>query len=712
MKKFSLLKVGLAAGLFLAFSGNANATINAGDYSFTSDMVLEDASYSNQLSQDCTVSISKNASGATVIIKGFLNSEFDQSIYTGASTSGTQEVELDQTVIFMGDLYFANTNGDYPVTYYDSEADAPVFCDYYLTWTFDENGNITIPDFTVVTLDETNHTTNIIARYSNCKLVDPSKVKPTLSQLAGTYTFNSTLSDVPSDYEDMFTTGKFDFTAEYRAGNDKMYFIDFIIAEEKPVESYDQETGIITLAPFDFDGHNWNMLYIADAEGNYPMSYFDNDLDDMTEPFRLQITIDGSGKLIIPDFTIVEITDQWDLECRIVAKYSNITAAKTDGFSDDDEVDLPGSYTVKGTKLDYTAGGAPVSSEDSFTLTIGGDGELLAIAGYDEDALEPIVAAGYLKGWFTLNSWNLSTYDAYLEKKGTNGASDNIMLSSGSTEEYQSGNEINLNYANETYSMSDFTIWKVTTETVPGSTTEDGQQTPDQTVTKATLLYAWKDLTVTPGAEDGDDDDDTVSAVGSHTFNWYKQDIQTGAYTQEEMTITINEDLQYTEIGGYTVSSDFIEYGYNKGVWGANTYTVELNNFGNVIELEMATGAGLFVSGPDATLEQPNVESELVLTYEDGEWTLSPFTIWQKGVTTSSGDTDEDGTTSSDTTLTWKCLYKWTPDQPTSVPTLGSDNENAPAVYYNLQGIRVDNPSDGIYIVRKGNKTSKVVINK
>ena len=35
-------------------------------------------------------------------------------------------------------------------------------------------------------------------------------------------------------------------------------------------------------------------------------------------------------------------------------------------------------------------------------------------------------------------------------------------------------------------------------------------------------------------------------------------------------------------------------------------------------------------------------------------------------------------------------------------------DSNAPAVYYNLQGVRVDNPSNGIYIVRKGNKTSKV----
>ncbi|MBP2691527.1 MAG: hypothetical protein J6B44_06860 [Muribaculaceae bacterium] len=39
----------------------------------------------------------------------------------------------------------------------------------------------------------------------------------------------------------------------------------------------------------------------------------------------------------------------------------------------------------------------------------------------------------------------------------------------------------------------------------------------------------------------------------------------------------------------------------------------------------------------------------------------------------------------------------------------GADND-APAVYYNLQGVRVANPSNGIYIVRQGNKASKVYV--
>ena len=35
---------------------------------------------------------------------------------------------------------------------------------------------------------------------------------------------------------------------------------------------------------------------------------------------------------------------------------------------------------------------------------------------------------------------------------------------------------------------------------------------------------------------------------------------------------------------------------------------------------------------------------------------------------------------------------------------------NAPVEYYNLQGVRVNNPSKGVYILRQGDKTSKVVV--
>ncbi len=44
----------------------------------------------------------------------------------------------------------------------------------------------------------------------------------------------------------------------------------------------------------------------------------------------------------------------------------------------------------------------------------------------------------------------------------------------------------------------------------------------------------------------------------------------------------------------------------------------------------------------------------------------------------------------------------------TGVESIDADN-NAPAVYYNLQGVEVANPENGVYIMKQGNKVTKVV---
>ena len=48
----------------------------------------------------------------------------------------------------------------------------------------------------------------------------------------------------------------------------------------------------------------------------------------------------------------------------------------------------------------------------------------------------------------------------------------------------------------------------------------------------------------------------------------------------------------------------------------------------------------------------------------------------------------------------------------TTVGVEGVEVETAPAVYYNLQGIEVANPENGVYIVKRGNKVSKEIIRK
>ena len=40
------------------------------------------------------------------------------------------------------------------------------------------------------------------------------------------------------------------------------------------------------------------------------------------------------------------------------------------------------------------------------------------------------------------------------------------------------------------------------------------------------------------------------------------------------------------------------------------------------------------------------------------------------------------------------------------------DDNNAPVVYYNMQGMKVANPTEGMYIRVQGSKSTKVMIRK
>lgn len=46
----------------------------------------------------------------------------------------------------------------------------------------------------------------------------------------------------------------------------------------------------------------------------------------------------------------------------------------------------------------------------------------------------------------------------------------------------------------------------------------------------------------------------------------------------------------------------------------------------------------------------------------------------------------------------------------TGIEAIEANDENAPAEYFNLQGVKVANPANGLFIRRQGSKVEKVVI--
>ncbi|MDE5554682.1 MAG: hypothetical protein K2J10_05805, partial [Muribaculaceae bacterium] len=54
--------------------------------------------------------------------------------------------------------------------------------------------------------------------------------------------------------------------------------------------------------------------------------------------------------------------------------------------------------------------------------------------------------------------------------------------------------------------------------------------------------------------------------------------------------------------------------------------------------------------------------------------------------------------------------FEWVPNE-AGITNVTVDNENAPVEYYNLQGIRVNQPAAGsIVIMKQGTKTSKFIV--
>ncbi|MCH5225465.1 MAG: hypothetical protein J1D77_05670 [Muribaculaceae bacterium] len=140
-----------------------------------------------------------------------------------------------------------------------------------------------------------------------------------------------------------------------------------------------------------------------------------------------------------------------------------------------------------------------------------------------------------------------------------------------------------------------------------------------------------------------------------------------------------------------TMVGSFYNNWANPGVAGTEengiyTYKVDLGEGGATFKLASA-GWAVEIAGP---------EDGVVVGYE--------------AVKVSIGGKDLATELEGEQTLVfdYNALEMWFEDG-TGVESIGVD-ANAPAAYYNLNGVRVNNPEKGVYVVKQGKKTSKVVI--
>ncbi len=127
-----------------------------------------------------------------------------------------------------------------------------------------------------------------------------------------------------------------------------------------------------------------------------------------------------------------------------------------------------------------------------------------------------------------------------------------------------------------------------------------------------------------------------------------------------------------------------------QGLRAENNFTVsEKWKDGKLVKVTVISG-----SGKPCKLIYPGI-MEASVTSDSGDVTVTP-----DGDDAISFETKEGG------------KYTVLLDEGAGIDSIVEDevDENAPVEYYNLQGIRVENPTNGFYIVKQGNKVSKRII--
>ena len=127
----------------------------------------------------------------------------------------------------------------------------------------------------------------------------------------------------------------------------------------------------------------------------------------------------------------------------------------------------------------------------------------------------------------------------------------------------------------------------------------------------------------------------------------------------------------------------------------------------------------------DAIFDADGLKIELEAVLPEGHQMWYRFT--PVGAASSQAVTDEDGFTKYESAFELEDpgkleyysvdpegnkseVYELRLDNVTGINDIVVDGDNSEAVYYNLQGVRVDNPNSGIYLVRRAGRVSKVFV--
>ena len=254
MKKNYFSTLFAALMLFLAMPATAQVASMAdfyGKWKFTATITTTEAGaeHADKFKSDCEVVIAKAASQYFMAdITGFAGADYSMSVSGFDASTNTIEISGPNNAnygIWNGYIAVANAAGDWPFSIWNVEGSEQ----YAMSFTFDpETKEITIPDFTTVSLDWGTNTATILANVTNAKLTPVElEVKDTSKypDLTGLWTWEGGLRNEDNDPKS--------FTVEFaQAGEGKdAWKATFTFGEYEPFTLDATFDGTLVTAPHD-----------------------------------------------------------------------------------------------------------------------------------------------------------------------------------------------------------------------------------------------------------------------------------------------------------------------------------------------------------------------------------------------------------------------------------------------------------------------------
>lgn len=220
--------------------------------------------------------------------------------------------------------------------------------------------------------------------------------------------------------------------------------------------------------------------------------------------------------------------------------------------------------------------------------------------------------------------------------------------------------------------------------------------TPELAAGSTLILLNGSDKPENPDPIDPDpvdpDDPQTTTVTFDFTANEYGMTVLSGStsvYNPDPTTIEL-DDVTLTLEGNTRLwkASGGNELRFYKG----STMTFSVVEPNAIIKITLGQNGGSFGIPSEAA----SVSAQVAPVYDNGTWTGEAQSV-------TLGYTPTNGNKAVKTIeVTYKDL--------TGIEGIEAEQENVPAVFYNLQGVQVANPTSGIYVRVQGSKATKVLV--